>query len=376
MPPMPGMPAPWGTVLGLSCAVAAMHMKTKKSNDIFFIPASLLHSIEFHGQMLAIFGSDQPQIIPVLNGGAALHYLQVAILLLGKNPGLVLQSLWMTGLQDEFVLDAAKGPVHLGARIQEVRQSGHGVPAEAALGGKFTGVLHPVLQRSNVAGRAQRMGIHQPRHVIARGVIGNADQPRLHQGLGHAVEIHLFQAGLGAEMKNREAPDIRVRTGIAINPRRPHAGIAGEVIADETMLLQPLGHPFWMIAQGSRVFPYLLAANYLLQRLVIFDDVLGEILFVIVVEVLAEIVVNPSAVAANGIAVLLESFDPLPGFGIMLHIQTLVVVEGIHVRAGREVRGKWSLVKDAGLAQYRHRLECRGGIDVPVEYQSASTVRH
>src|SRR5205807_7975909 len=151
------------------------------------------------------------------------------------------------------------------------------------------------------------------------------------------------------------------------NPRRPHAGSTGEIVSDEAVQLQPLGHPFWMITQWGRVFPYRPAAIYLLQHLVIFNDVLRELFFVIVAEVFTEIVVNPSAMAADGIAPLLENFDPLLDFGVMLHIKTLAVVEGIHIRTGGEMRGKWSLVKDAGLAQCRHGFERRGGINVPVE---------
>src|SRR5947209_16609140 len=135
MPPRPGMPAPWGTVLVLSCAVAATPIKTKKSTNFIFIATSLLHSIEFYGQMLTVLRSHQPHIIFVLNGGIPLHHVQVAVLRLRENPGLVLQSLWMAGLQHEFLVSAAQGPLHVTAGIQKFRQAGHGVPAEAALAG-------------------------------------------------------------------------------------------------------------------------------------------------------------------------------------------------------------------------------------------------
>ena len=93
------------------------------------------------------------------------------------------------------------------------------------------------------------MGVDQPRHVVVGGVVGNAQKPCLNQRLRNSVEIHLLQAGLGAQVQDREAPDVSIGAIVTIDPRGTHAGIASEVVSDKAMLLQPLGDPARMVSQ-------------------------------------------------------------------------------------------------------------------------------
>src|SRR2546429_4519678 len=94
---------PCGTVVVFSWAAVISGIKINASKSLNFIKHTLLHSIQFHGQMFAIFRGYQPQIGLILNRGVSLDYVQVAVLRLWEHPGLVLQSLWMAGLQHKFV---------------------------------------------------------------------------------------------------------------------------------------------------------------------------------------------------------------------------------------------------------------------------------
>src|SRR5437016_2694756 len=112
-------------------------------------------------------------------------------------------------------------------------------------------------------------------------------------------------------MQNGKPPDGRsIAPVVAINLGRSHAGVAGEVIRVVTMLLQPTGHPLGMISQGSRVLLDR-CASHIFQGLAVQEQVALKVALIVVIEIFAKVVMDPAAMAANGISTAHKRADPV-----------------------------------------------------------------
>src|SRR3954447_21000214 len=90
----------------------------------------------------------------------------------------------------------------------------------------------------------------------------------------------------------------------------------------------------------------------------------------------AKVVVYPPTMAAYFIPLLNQEAYPGASFLVFLQVQTFAVVELINIWAGRYVGREWTLIEDSRLAKHGERLQCRGGIDVPVHHYAANAIRN
>src|SRR5207248_3476458 len=96
------------------------------------------------------------------------------------------------------------------------------------------------------------MGIDEARIVIARHVISHTKQPLAHDRLRQLVKAHLFQAGVLAQVKNRKSPDVgAVACIVAVDLGWTHSAVAGEVVRQDAVALEPAAYPLGMIANRS-----------------------------------------------------------------------------------------------------------------------------
>src|SRR5690349_22318680 len=111
-------------------------------------------------------------------------------------------------------------------------------------------------------------------------------------------------------MENGEGPDLfAVPPLVAIDAGRSHAGVAGKVVGNHSVLFEPLSNPFGMISQRRRVFGDA-AWPHRFDRLFIQLQILPERIRIGFGKMFPEIVVNPSAVAAYFIAALAKEAHP------------------------------------------------------------------
>src|SRR3954454_18179356 len=110
------------------------------------------------------------------------------------------------------------------------------------------GVLAPLLQSVEVMSRADRVRVNQANEVKLGSEIGHVHQPIPYVLLRNGLHVHLFKARLQAEMENGKRPNLLALAPlIAIDTRRSHTGIAGEVVGHDAIFLQPSGDPRWLI---------------------------------------------------------------------------------------------------------------------------------
>src|ERR1700736_568642 len=110
-------------------------------------------------------------------------------------------------------------------------------------------------------------------------------------------------------MEDGESPDcLPAPLTVAVALRGTHSGVAGEVVADKTVLLEPASDPLRVIAGGSRVFQRGFP-RHLLESVIVEHDQLFHFLGVVLVDVGTEVIVNPPSVAADFIAAPHELVD-------------------------------------------------------------------
>ena len=78
---------------------------------------------------------------------------------------------------------------------------------------------------------------------------------------------------------------------------------------------------------------------------------------IVIAEVLAKVVVDPAAMAANRVPTRSKGTNPFLRLRIVLHIHALAVVELVYVRACGEVQRKRPLIQDAGFIQQGNALQ-------------------
>jgi len=82
-------------------------------------------------------------------------------------------------------------------------------------------------------------------------------------------------------MQNWKSPKIAgFAFPVAITLGWAHSGIAGEVVGDKTVCLQPARNPWWLIAIRSRIFGDRLSGNPL-QRILVQGQKLFEVFWII-----------------------------------------------------------------------------------------------
>src|SRR5690242_15171234 len=91
-----------------------------------------------------------------------------------------------------------------------------------------------------------------------------------------------------------------------------------------------------------------------------------KVVLVVVVEVISEVVMNPTAMASDGLTVGDQVMNPFLRLGIMIDVQVFVVTKGIDIGAGSEVHGKAAPIENALIREGLERRQRRAGINMPV----------
>src|SRR5579872_547569 len=110
------------------------------------------------------------------------------------------------------------------------------------------------------------------------------------------------------------------------------------------------------------------------QRVLVPLQVFLKLSLVVIAEVISEIVVNPAAVAADGLPVSQEVMDPLLQLRVVHDVESFVIAELVHVGPGGKVNGELAAFEDSLVNQDLQRAHRRPRINVPVKYESADAV--
>src|ERR1700677_4457017 len=202
------------------------------------------------------------------------------------------------------------------------------------------------------------MEVHQPRRLVIRGEICHSLQPAIDLGAGISLCTHLLEARGPVEMQNGKRPDIAGFTlAIAITLRRTHAGVAGEVICDKTMSLEPMRDPNWLIAVRSGIFDDWFSGGTL-QGVLVQGKILFEVFRVVGFDVRGKVIVNPAAVAANVITERGKIADQSLTDGVVVDVESPAVARFARVRPSRDVNRVRSLFHQGPRTHLLQRLDC------------------
>ncbi len=89
----------------------------------------------------------------------------------------------------------------------------------------------------------------------------------------------------------------------------------------------------------------------------------------------AEIVVDPAAMVADGMALAEQLLDHLLGVFVVVQVHAQAVARLVHIRAGGEMHRLVAVVENAGLLQLVQVADGLAVVVVPVQHQSALAVR-
>src|SRR5579863_8160212 len=143
------------------------------------------------------------------------------------------------------------------------------------------------------------MEIHQPHRMMVTRKVGYGCKPALDLGAGISLRTHFLESSSPIQMQDWKSPKIAgFAFPVSITLRRPHSGIASEVVRDKTVGLQPVRNPWWLIAIRSGIFGDRLSSNSF-QRILVERQKLFEVFRIVGFDVSGKVIVNPSAMAAN-----------------------------------------------------------------------------
>src|SRR5262249_22963748 len=95
----------------------------------------------------------------------------------------------------------------------------------------------------------------EPRHLMIDSELSHGFEPVLNLAGRVSVFLHFFEGSVLIEMNNREGPDIATfADAVAITLGRGHSRIAGEVVGEKTVSVQPSRNPWGLVAVWRGIF--------------------------------------------------------------------------------------------------------------------------
>ena len=102
-------------------------------------------------------------------------------------------------------------PADLFARIQEIGDLGHGVPAKAPLRLELRRVFQPVLNFLAIGKNPGRVKIDEPHLLVADDEVGQRLEPLLDDREGNILGAELFEGGGPVQLSDGKSPDVLSR---------------------------------------------------------------------------------------------------------------------------------------------------------------------
>ncbi|MNS57058.1 hypothetical protein D3C72_899350 [compost metagenome] len=280
----------------------------------------------------------------------------------------------MGGCQDVVIALLLQGPLHLCPVAEKVGSLGHRY--ELALRAVRTALhaLYICLDGWQVADSTDGVKITQPDGSFLFNEPGKLLQPLPEFIDGHVLERGLFGRRHLAIGQHGECPGIGDLSKPQPQACRWHAHAAGGVVGLHPMCRHPVIHPQGLVAGRRGVFLGLLATVGLGHGLVVQIQVLLEVVTIAVVGIGAEIVVNPSAMVADGVALAAQLLNHLLRVRVVVEVHAQAIAFSVHIGACSEMHGLVAMVKDTLVLQGMQKANGLAVIVVPVQNQGADAI--